>query len=321
MDRRHILSCLAGLAAATAAAAPARAQANPVRLLLGFPPGASGDTMARKIAEKMRASLGEPVIVDNRPGAGGRIAMDMLKTAPPNGSTLIFTPLTPLTAAPWLYEVRYDPFQDFTPIAHVANFRYVYVAHPSVPAQSLPGFVAAARKNRKLAFYSASAPGGGAHMALDAFSRGTGLGMTFVGYKGTGAALTDLLGGQLPTFIGNVADFVAHIQAGRLKPLGVLGGARSRHLPQVPSFKEQGYDFDAGGWFAIYGPARMPPEVAERVTKAVLAATRDPEVQALGDKLGLEMTGLGPRELAAVQKSDYEVTGQRIKASGFKLQE
>ncbi len=319
MNRRHLLSSLAGLAAL--GAAPVSAQGTPVRLLLGFPPGASGDTMARKIAEKMRASLGEPVIVDNRPGAGGRIALDVLKAAPADGRTLIFTPLTPLTAAPWLYGVRYDPFKDFTPIAHVANFRYVFVVHPSVKANTLPEFVAAAKADRQLAFYSASAPGGGAHMALDAFSRSTGLDMKYVGYKGTGAAMTDLLGGQLPTFVGNVADFVEHIRSGKLKPLGVLGSERSRHLPQVATFKEQGYDIDAGGWFAIYGPAHMPPATSERVTRAVLAAVQDPEVRTLGDGLGLEVTGLGPRQLAAMQKNDYEVTGVRIKASDFKPQE
>jgi tripartite-type tricarboxylate transporter receptor subunit TctC len=297
------------------------AQAAATKILLGFPPGASGDTMTRKIADKMRTSLGEPVIVENKPGAGGRIAMDLLKAAPPDGKTLIFTPLSPLTAAPWLYEVKYDPVKDFTPVAHVANFKYVFVVHPSVKANTLAEFTAAAKADRKLAFYSASAPGGGAHMALDAYSRSNGLDMSFVGYKGTGAAMTDLLGGQLPAFIGNAADFVEHIRAGKLKPLGVASTERSRHLPNVPTFKEQGYNIDAGGWFAIYAPANTPPDVVARVSKAVIDAVNDPEVRTLGDTLGLEMTGLGGRELAAIQKTDYEITGQRIKASGFKPQE
>lgn len=297
------------------------AQAPATKILLGFPPGASGDTMTRKIADKMRTSLGEPVIVENKPGAGGRIAMDMLKAAAPDGKTLIFTPLSPLTAAPWLYDVKYDPVKDFTPVAHVANFKYVFVVHPSVKASTLAEFTAAAKADRKLAFYSASAPGGGAHMALDAFSRSNGLDMSFVGYKGTGAAMTDLLGGQLPAFIGNAADFVEHIRAGKLKPLGVASTERSRHLPQVPTFKEQGFNIDAGGWFAIYAPANTPPDVVARISKAVIDAVNDPEVRTLGDTLGLEMTGLGGRELAAIQKTDYEITGQRIKASGFKPQE
>lgn len=145
--------------------------------------------------------------------------------------------------------------------------------------------------------------------------------MSYVGYKGTGAAMTDLLGGQLPAFIGNAADFVEHIKAGKLKPLGVASTERSRHLPNVPTFAQQGFDVDAGGWFAVYAPAHTPPDVAARLSKAVIAAVKDPEVKVLGDTLGLEVTGLGARELAAIQKTDYEVTGQRIKASGFKPQE
>jgi tripartite-type tricarboxylate transporter receptor subunit TctC len=318
MKRKQFL----GLCAAAALLPSAvLAQAAQTKILLGFPPGASGDTMTRKIAEKMRVGLGEPVIVENKPGAGGRIAMDMLKAAPADGKTLIFTPLSPLTAAPWLYDVKYDPVKDFTPVAHVANFKYVLVVHPSVKASTLAEFTAAAKADRKLAFYSASAPGGGAHMALDAFSRSNGLDMSFVGYKGTGAAMTDLLGGQLPAFIGNAADFVEHIRAGKLKPLGVASTERSRHLPNVPTFKEQGFNIDAGGWFAIYAPANTPPDVVARLSKAVIDAVNDAEVRTLGDTLGLEMTGLGGRELAAIQKTDYEITGQRIKASGFKPQE
>lgn len=321
MNRLQFLALLGATAASALMPLPALSQGMPIRMLLGFPPGASGDTLTRKLAEKMRGSLGEPVIVDNKPGAGGRIALEVLKAAPPDGRTLIFTPLSPLTSAPWLYGVRYDPVNDFTPIAHVANFKYVFVVHPSVKANTLAEFVAAAKADRKLAFYSASAPGGGAHMALDAFSRAAGLEMSYVGYKGTGAAMTDLLGGQLPAFIGNAADFVEHIKAGKLKPLGVASTERSRHLPNVPTFAQQGFDVDAGGWFAVYAPAHTPPDVAARLSKAVIAAVKDPEVKVLGDTLGLEVTGLGARELAAIQKTDYEVTGQRIKASGFKPQE
>lgn len=158
MNRQQFLALLGATAASALMPLPALSQGMPIRMLLGFPPGASGDTLTRKLAEKMRGSLGEPVIVDNKPGAGGRIALEVLKAAPPDGRTLIFTPLSPLTSAPWLYGVRYDPVNDFTPIAHVANFKYVFVVHPSVKANTLAEFVAAAKADRKLAFYSASAP-------------------------------------------------------------------------------------------------------------------------------------------------------------------
>jgi tripartite-type tricarboxylate transporter receptor subunit TctC len=274
--------------------------------------------MTRKLAEKMRQSLGEPVIVENKPGAGGRLALEQLKSAKPDGRTLIFTPNTVLTAAPWLYEVRYDPFKDFEPVAHVASFSYVFVVNPGVKANNLAEFAAEARTDRKLAFYAAASPGGGAHMAVDTFSRAQKLDMEYVGYKGTGNALTDLLGGQLPSFVGNVADFVEFIKQGKLKPLGVLGNERSRFLPQTPTFKEQGFNIESSGWFAIYAPARTPADAVARMSKAIGDAVRDPEVKTLADSLGLDLTGLGPRELAVAQKTEYDTAGVRIKASGFK---
>ena len=318
MQRNHFL---ATLAAALALPGFALAQGQPVRILLGFPPGASGDTMTRKLAEKMRGALGEAVIVENKPGAGGRLALEQLKAAPADGRTLIFTPLTPLTAAPWLYPVKYDAAADFQPITHIANFKYVFAVGPQVRASSLAEFVALVRSDPKLGFYSASAPGGGAHMAADAFARSNRIDMRYVGYKGTANALTDLLGGQLPAFMGNVADFVEFARQGRVKILGVAHAERSRHLPQVPTFKEQGFDIEAGGWFAIYAPARTPAAAVARLSRAVIDAVNDPEVRTLADGLGLEPTGWGPRELAAVQRSEYELTGARIKASGFKAEE
>jgi tripartite-type tricarboxylate transporter receptor subunit TctC len=294
------------------------AQPAPIRILIGFPAGASGDAMTRKIAEKMQTALGEPVIVDNRPGAGGRIALEQLKLAKPDGRTLIFTPLTPLTAAPWLYTVDYDAAKDFEPVAHVANFKYVFVVNENVKADSLAEFIAMARTDRKLDFYSASAPGGGAHMALDTFARSQQINLTFVGYKGTANAVTDLLGGHLPTFIGNVADFVELVKQGKVKALGVTSDERARQLPQVPTFKEQGFDIDADGWFAIYAPAKTPPSTVARLSKAIIGAVKAPDVVALGDSMGLEMTGLGPTELAAIQKRDSELARASIKASGFK---
>jgi len=322
MNRSSFLRALVATTLAAACALPAAAQnRQPIRIMLGFPPGASGDTLTRKLAEKMHASLGEPVIVENRPGAGGRIALEQLKAAPRDGRTLIFTPNTPLTAAPWLYELRYDPVKDFQPIAQVASFGYVFVVNPTVKASDLKQFAAAVKADPKLAFYAAAAPGGGAHMALDTFSRAQNLGMSYVGYRGTGNALTDLLGGQLPTFVGNTADFVEFIRQGKIKPLATLGEKRSRFLPEVPTFKEQGFDIESSGWFAVYAPAGTPADIVQRLSRTVITAARDPEVKALADGLGLEMTGLGPTELAAAQKAEYDISGMRIKASGFKPQE
>ena len=293
--------------------------ANTTRLLTGFVPGASGDAMARAIAEKMRAALGETVVVEPKAGAGGRIAMEQLKAAKPDGKTVNLTSLTPLTAFPWIYtKLNYDAFNDFEPVATVATFKYVFAVIPEVKANNLAEFITLVKGNDKYGFYSSPSQGGGAHLAAEAFARAAGIRMTYVGYKGTANAITDMLGGQLPAMIGNAADFVELTQRGKLKVLGVSNSERSRHLPQVQTFKEQGYDIEAAGWFAMYAPAKTPAAAIARLSKAIIDGVNEPDVKALGDRLGLEVAGLGPRELAALQKKEYDVTGSRFKAFGFK---
>jgi tripartite-type tricarboxylate transporter receptor subunit TctC len=298
------------------------AQEGTTRILLGFPPGASGDTMARKLAEKLRASLGETVIVDNKPGAGGRIAMDQLKLAKPDGRTLVLTPPSPLSAAPWLYkDLRYDPFKDFVPVAQVAEFKYLLAVGPQVKAKNLREYIAEVKADPKLGFYTASSPGSAPHMAMEAFAHAAKIHTTFVGYKGTANGLTDLMGGQLPAFMGNVADFVELQKHGRVRIIGVANAERSRHLPAVPTFKEQGFDIEATGWFGIYAPAGTPAPVVERLSKAIVDAVQEPDVRKMADGLGLEIAAHGSKAMGALQKADYDLTGSRIKAFNFKLEE
>jgi len=319
MNRRLSLILIAASCAPSIATAQITSN---TRLLTGFVPGASGDAMARAIAEKMRAALGETVIVEPKPGAGGRIAMEQLKAAKPDGKTLNLTSLTPLTAYPWLYsKLNYDAFNDFEPVAHVATFKYVFAVALDVKANNLAEFVALVKGNNKFGFYSSPSQGGGAHLAAEAFARAAQVGMTYVGYKGTANAITDMLGGQLPAMMGNAADFIELTNRGRLRVLGVANAERSRHLPQVPTFREQGYDIEAGGWFAIYVPAKTPATTIARLAKSIIEGVNEPDVKALGDRLGLEVTGLGPQELAAMQKKEYDLSGSRIRAFGFKAED
>jgi tripartite-type tricarboxylate transporter receptor subunit TctC len=319
MNRRLYLVLIAALCAPSVSVAQS---ASATRLLTGFVPGASGDAMARAIAEKMRTALGETVIVEPKPGAGGRIAMEQLKAAKPDGKTMNLTSLTPLTAFPWLYaKLNYDAFNDFEPVAHVAQFKYVFVVALDVKANNLAEFVALAKSNNRYGFYSSPSQGGGAHMAAEAFARAAGISMTYVGYKGTANAITDMLGGQLPSMMGNAADFIELTNRGKLRVLGVANAERSRHLPQVPTFREQGYDIEAGGWFAVYAPAKTPAPIIARLSKAITEGVNEPDVKALGDRLGLEVTGYGPKELAAMQKKEYDLSGSRIKAFGFKAED
>lgn len=314
------LQSIAVLAAVLCAPNATLAQSpSGTRILTSFVPGASGDAMARAIAEKMRIGIGETVVVEPRAGAGGRIAMEMLKTSKPDGKTIMLTSLTPLTAFPWLYtKLPYDPFTDFEPVAQVAQFKYVFAVIHDVKANNLAEFAALVKANNRYGFYSSPSQGGGAHLAAEAFARAAGITMTYVGYKGTANAITDMMGGQLPAMIGNAADFVELATRGKLKVIGVASDERSRHLPQVPTFREQGYDIAAGGWFAMYVPAKTPAPVIARLAKAIIDGVNQPDVKALGDRLGLEVTGVGPKELAAMQRKEYELTGSRFKAFGFK---
>lgn len=290
-----------------------------VRILVGFPPGAGLDAMTRMVAEKMRVALGQNVIVENRPGAGGRIVMDVLKKAPADGSVLVMTPLVTVVTAPHVYpDLGYDAFKDFAPVAHAANFLFAYAANPDVPAKTLKEFVQAAKTDPKLQNYASAAPGSLPHFFSILFAERAGLQMNHIGYRGTAPALSDLLGGQIATFMGTVSDVVAHQAAGRVRVLATSGDTRAPQMPEVPTFKEQGYEIEGQGWYAAYAPAGTPKEAIDRLSKAMTEAIRSPDLREKLQGYGMEPTGLGPEELARIHKRDYEKWGPVIKASGFK---
>jgi tripartite-type tricarboxylate transporter receptor subunit TctC len=315
--KRALQALLAGMVLTLSLAASA--QEKTVRILVGFPPGAGLDAMTRMVAEKMRVSLGQTVIVENRPGAGGRIAMEAVKNAPADGSVLVMTPLVTVVTAPHVYPtLSYDAFKDFAPVAHAANFLFAYAANPDVPGTSLKDFVEAARNDPKLRNYASAAPGSLPHFFSILFAQKAGLEMNHIGYRGTAPALSDLIGGQIATFMGTISDVVAHHGGNRVRVLATSGSARAPQMPDVPTFKEQGYDIEGVGWYAAYAPARTPKETVDRLAKAMTDAIRSPDLQAKLQDYGMEPTGLGPEELARIHRRDYDAWGPVIKASGFK---
>jgi tripartite-type tricarboxylate transporter receptor subunit TctC len=331
--RRTLLASLGGLCrtaiglsmsaalAAAAAALPgdAMAQDKTVKIMVGFPPGAGLDAMTRMVAEKMRVTLNQNVIVENRPGAGGRIVMDALKIAPADGSVLVMTPLVTVVTAPHVYpDLGYDAFKDFAPVAHAADFLFAYAANPDVPAKSLQAFVQAAKSDPALRNYASAAPGSLPHFFSILFAQRAGLELNHVGYRGTAPALTDLLGGQISTFMGTISDVAAHHAAGKLRVFATSGEKRAEQMPDVPTFKEQGYDIVGKGWYAAYAPAGTPPETIDRLSRAMIQALQAPDLREKLLGYGMEPTGLGPQELARIHRRDYEQWGPVIKASGFK---
>jgi len=310
----RIFALLLGLVLAL----PATAQDRTVKILVGFPAGASLDSMTRLVAEKMRASLNQPVVVENRPGAAGQIAMTAVKNSPPDGLTLVMTPLVTVVTAPHIQSLPYDPFADFTPVAHTADFLFAFGMGPASPAKDLKEYVALVKQDAKYGNYASAAPGSLPHFFSLLFAEKAGLKMNHIGYKGTAQAMIDLLGGQIAAFMGTVSDVGPQHKAGKVRAVATSGAQRSRHLPEVPTFKELGYNIEGAGWYATYAPAKTPQHVVDRLAKAIIQGVSAPDVREKLDNFGMEPTGYGPAELARIHRRDYDQWGPVIKASGFK---
>ena len=300
-------------------AAPAAAQDKTVKFLVGFPAGAGLDTMTRLVAEKMRVKLGQPVVVENRPGADGRIVMDLLKASPADGLTLVMTPLVTVVTAPQVFSnLRYDPFADFTPVAHAASFLFAFSVGPNVPAKSLADYVALVKQDPKQGSYASAGAGSLPHFFTVLFADTAKIEMVHIGYKGSAPAITDLMGGQISAFMGTASDVAAQHKAGKLRVIATSGAQRARPLPEVPTFREQGYNIEGAGWYAAYAPAKTPKDAIDRLAAAIVEGIRSPDVRERLEALGMEPTGLGPAELARIHRADYDKWGPVIKASGFK---
>ena len=300
-------------------ALPAAGQERSVKILVGFPAGASLDSMTRLVAEKMRASLGQPVVVENRPGAAGQIAMTAVKAAAPDGLTIVMTPLVTVVTAPHIFpNLPYDAFADFAPVAHAADFLFAFGMGPATPAKTLQEYVALVKQDAKYGNYASAATGSLPHFFSLLFAEKAGLKMNHIGYKGTANAMTDLLGGQIAAFMGTVADVAPQHKAGKVRAVATSGAQRSRHLPEVPTFKELGFAIEGAGWYAAYAPAKTPKEIVERLSRAIIAGIQAPDVREKLDNFGMEPTGYGPAELARIHRRDHDLWGPVIKASGFK---
>ena len=305
---------------ALAAAFPAAAQQGALRIVLGFPAGATADILSRLLAEHMRGTLGRPVIVENKVGAGGQIANEVVKAAAPDGNTLLVTPVATMAIFPHSYagRLRYDPFNDFAPVAHLSNFQLGLGVASSVPAKNLAEYVAAVKKDPKLGFYASAAAGSIPHFFGVMFGRAAGIEPTHVPYKGTAPAMQALAAGDVSAISTVAADVGTLVRSGKARLLAVSGEKRAAAFPDVPTFKESGYDLVALPWYAMFARAGTPQAEIDKAAKAAIAAMHDQALRARLEQMGLEPTGLGPQELASILKADYEKWGPPIRASGFK---
>jgi len=316
LKRRHF----AALAGAALAAPAVLAQDRTIRIMVGFAPGGSADVIARLLAEKMRVTLGQNVIVDNKPGAAGRLVLGELKRAAPDGQTLVLTPSGATVIAPWIYTLNYDPVKDFTPVARVVTFDFAVTVGPGAPQGDLKTVLAWMKANPSKANYGTSGAGTVPHFAGLMLSQAAGVPLTHVPYKGGAPAAQDLIGGQIPLMVDTASETIEHHKAGKVRIVAVTGEQRNKSLPDVPTLKEQGIDMAADAFFGLYGPAGMKPEVVNRIDHAVAEALKDPVIQEKIYAFGL-VPGYGnAAELAATQVAQLKRWEAPIKASGYKAE-
>ncbi len=316
---RTVLSATVVAASLIVSATSAQAQDRTTRMLVGFPPGVGLDILARVLADHMRTTLGRQVIVENKPGAGGIVANEAVKMATPDGSTLLITPFATMVAYPHSYsKLPYDVFADYAPVAHVANIQLGFAVSTKIPAKSLAEYITYAKAGGMNA--NVGSPGAGSlpHFFGVMFGRAAGFDTVHVPYRGSGPVLAALQSGEVPAGVLPIGDFGAFAEAGHVRILATSGPTRDVSFPQVPTFKESGLPIEGVTWFAMFAPAKTPADTVAAISRSVLTALKDPEVLTKLKPLGMEITGLGPADLARIHKADYEKWGPPIKASGFK---
>jgi len=296
----------------------------PIRLVIGFPPGGALDNLARSLAEDLRTTLKEPVLVENRPGASTRISIEAVKTARPDGRTILIGGTPPFVLFPMTYaRLNYDVDKDFIPVAHLANVPSVVSAGADQPFKTMPEYVAWVRKNPGSASVGMTNLGGGLHFSVLQLSKAIGVPLTPVTYKGGAPLATDIIGAHVPVGADALASQLELHRAGKLRILGVAGTRRLSWLPDVPTIKESGYDaFDrANASYAAFVPAGTPKEVVAKLETALLAAMRNPQVRAQVDRMGLEPTGLPGAEVKRIMGEDRAYWRPIVQASGFKSED
>jgi tripartite-type tricarboxylate transporter receptor subunit TctC len=317
---KHALLAAAALPFAAGAAAPASEwqPTKPVRFIVGFPPGGATDLVARILQPKLATSLGNQVIVDNRPGANGVISLQILKNSEPDGHSIAMGHIGGLVISPTIQKVSYDPYKDFSYIGMLVTLQNILIVHPSVPAKNIAEFIAYARAQQGKVNYASSGIGSPGHLSGVLFETLTKTPMTHVPYKGGGPAITDLIAGHVPAFFAVISTSVPHVQSGKVRALAVTGGKRADALPDVPTMSEAGVKgYLAVNWYGMVAPAKTPAAVISRLSKDLNAALKSPDVvKQLRDR-GIDAAPSGPDEYLQFVRSEEKRWVPVIKAAGI----
>jgi tripartite-type tricarboxylate transporter receptor subunit TctC len=305
-------------AALLAGGAALHAQTAPVRILVGAPAGGTTDTMARTLATELGKILGRVVVVENRPGAGGNIAADAVAKAAPDGNTLLMSFTSHAINASLYPTLPFDPEKDFTPLTMVSTSPAILVAHPSLPASNIKELIALAKARPGKLNFAIGSLGSSVHLAGDAFKMMSGAYIVNIPYRGTAPAIQDVLAGQVEMMFANVGNAQAHIRAGKLKALGVTSPKRLAAFPDVPAIAEVLPGYESSAWFGLFGPGRMNPDLAKRISDAARQAIATPDLQRRIAHEGATPVGNSPDEFARFVHAEIQRWAKVVKYSGAK---
>lgn len=302
---------------------PAHSQGQKtMRVLVGFPAGQTTDIVARMVAERLALALGHPVIVENRPGQGGSLALGLLAKSPPDGSVMTLSALASYVANPHLYKsVPYNTLKDFDPVALVLDIPIVMVVNPAVPATTVAELVKYAKDNPDKLTHSSSGNGTISHLAMEDFKRRAGVKIVHAPYPGSQKAMLDLMAGNVQLGLDAVAVTQQHIQSGKMRLLAVATGKRMAAYPDTPTIAELGYPgFEASAWVGAALPAGSPPELRERLSAEIVRIARSPDFNERMTALGMVTRPMGSADFAAYLKSEYERWGKIVRDSGARVE-
>jgi tripartite-type tricarboxylate transporter receptor subunit TctC len=290
-----------------------------IKILIGFSPGGSSDTVARIMVPKLTELFKQTVVIDNKPGAGGNIATDLLTKATPDGHTIMLGTVGSLSVNQHLNKLNYDPVMDTAALSLCVVFSNVLVVNSASDVKTFEDYLKQARQDNSKMSFGSSGIGGGGHLAGEMLKIAANLNNQHVAYRGGAPAMNDLLGGVLPSIFSSPTDAVQHIQTGKLRPLATTGSKRLEALPNVPTIAESGFPgFEATNWYAFAAPAKTSPEVIRRLNAALVATLKDPGVVAQLRKLGLEPTPTSPVEAARFIKAESDKWGSVVRKANIK---
>lgn len=295
---------------------------QPIRILYGFAPGSGGDLLSRMVADRLSAAIGQPVVVENRTGASGKIALKALMGSAPDGTTLFIGPNGPMTIIP-IYDANagYDPLTDFAPVTQLVTYEFALGVATSTPAKSVRELVDYVRANAGKGAYGTPGAGSSLHFLGLKLGSTAGIDLRAVHYRGSVPAITDAMAGQVSMVFLPLVDTIEQYRAGAVRILATSAAARSSFVPEAPTFVEQGYDIAVTGWYGAFAPAKTPRPVIDELNRIMVEAVRSPEISQKLNAMGFHPAGTTPEGLADIRDREIEFWRPIVKASGFKSEE